>query len=441
MRPIRFAWLLAAAMAAAPLAQAETPNWVTGWTGAVQGPYPVGNPSAQPRLNFAFPDPASGARDQSFRLIVHPDLWGPRARIRLSNAYGTRPVTFDHAFIGEQAIAGTVLKGTNAPLTFGGQPTVTVAPGGSAWSDPVALGFVHDPADPALIGRKLAVSFHVAGQSGPMTWHAKALTTSYLTPQGADAAATAAEGDAAFPFSTASWYFLDAVDVEAPTATKLVVALGDSITDGTDSTLNGDDRWPDDLARRLQSQYGTRVAVVNQGIGGNRIVGPATYTPAQPFAGGPSAEQRLERDVLSLSGVTSVIWMEGTNDFGNAGEGVTVEQVEAGVQRVVDRIRAKFPGVKIIGATLTPNLHSTNPDHGSAEEDRKVRAYNDFVRTTKLFDGVADFFKVTVDGESGELKPEFVPDSTIGGPGDKLHPNRAGYQAMADTIDLAPLVQ
>jgi lysophospholipase L1-like esterase len=443
MPRFRHACLLAALALAAPLApiaaHAQAPNWVTAWTGSAQGPYPVGNASAQPNLKFAFPDPAAGAKDQGFRLILHPDLWGHRARLRFSNAFGTKPVTFDHVFVGEQAIAGTLVPGTNAPLTFGGQDSVTVPPGQSVWSDAVALGFVHDPADPALAGRKLAASFHVTGASGPMTWHAKALTTSYLTPPGAPPAASAEEGDGAFPFSTASWYFLDAVDVDAAPGTKLVVAFGDSITDGTDSTLNGDDRWPDDLARRLHATYGARVAVVNQGIGGNRIVGPTTYTPARPFAGGPAAEQRLDRDILALSGVTSVIWMEGTNDFGNSGEGVTVEQVEAGVARVVERLRARIPGIRIIGATLTPNLHSTNPDHGSAEEDAKVRAYNAFVRATKLFDGVADFAKVTADPETGEMKAEFVPDSTIGGPGDKLHPNRAGYRAMADAIDLAPL--
>jgi lysophospholipase L1-like esterase len=441
MRPTRLTCLVAAVVAVSLHAHAQAPNWITSWTGSVQGPYPVGNASAQPNLKFAFPDPAAGANDQSFRLIIHPDLWGARTRLRLSNAYGTQPVTFDHVYVGEQALAGSLVHGTNTEVAFAGQASVTVPPGGSVWSDPVALPFVHDAADPALVGRKLAVSFHIADASGPMTWHAKALTTSYLSPPGAGAAATADEADAALPFSTASWYFLDAVDMQAAPGTRLVVTFGDSITDGTDSTLNGDDRWPDDLARRLHAAYGIRVVVVNQGIGGNRIIGPTTYTSAQPFAGGPSAEQRLDRDVLALSGVTSVIWMEGTNDFGRAGEGVTVEQVEAGVKTIVDRLHGKLPGVKIIGATLTPTLHSTNPDHGSPEEAAKVNAYNSFVLSTKLFDGVADFSKVTLDPETGEMKAEFVPDSTIGGPGDKLHPNRAGYQAMADSIDLAPLAQ
>jgi lysophospholipase L1-like esterase len=446
MRDVRLAGVLAIVIACATGAQAQsadtqtgktqTPNWVTSWTGSAQGPFPVGNASAQPNLSFAFPDPASGARDQTFRLIVHPDLWSQHTRLRFSNSFGTQPVTFDHVFVGEQAIAGTLVKGSNAPVGFNGQPNVVVPPGQTVWSDPVQLPFIHDLADPSLVGRKLAVSFHLAGQSGPMTWHAKALTTSYLTPPGAGAEAAADESDTAFPFATASWYFLDAVDMDAPAGTKLVVAFGDSITDGTDSTLNGDDRWPDVLARRLQAQYGNRVVVVNQGIGGNRIIGPATYTAQKPFPGGPAAQQRLERDILQLSGVSAVIWMEGTNDFGKAGEGVTPEQVEAGVKDVVGQLRARLPGVKVIGATLTPDLHSTNPEHGSAEENTKILAYNDFLRDSKVFDAVLDFNKVTLDPASGEMKPEFVPDNTIGGPGDKLHPNRAGYRAMANSIDL-----
>lgn len=311
MRSVRRAGLLAAMVACAPGAHAQPPNWVTSWTGSAQGPYPVGNASAQPNLSFAFPNPAAGARDQTFRLIVHPGLWSRSARLRFSNAYGTQPVTFDHVFAGEQAIAGTLVKGSNAAVAFGGQASVTVQPGQSVWSDPVSLPFIHDPAAPSLTGRKLAISLHVAGQSGPMTWHAKALTTSYVTAPGAGAAATADEGDDAFPFATASWYFLDAVDMDAPAGTKLAVAFGDSITDGTASTLNGDDRWPDVLARRLQAQHGSRVVVVNQGIGGNRIIGPASYTPEKPFAGGPAAQQRLDRDILQLSGVSAVIWMEG----------------------------------------------------------------------------------------------------------------------------------
>jgi lysophospholipase L1-like esterase len=440
MQPRSFIRLLCVLCILAPaLAWAQgSQKWVTSWTGAVQGPYPVGNPSAQPNLSIALPSATDGARDQTFRLIVHPGIWGSHTRLRFSNTFGTRPITFDGVFVGLQATGGTIVPDTNHPVLFAGKPSVTVAPGQSVWSDAAALPFVHNPADPMLIGRKLSVSFHVDGTTGPMTWHAKALTTSYLTLPGAGSKGRE-EGDANFPFSTTSWYFLDAVDMMAPSSTRLVVAFGDSITDGTDSTLNGDDRWPDVLARRLRAAYGPNVAVVNEGIGGNRVIGPATYTAAHPFSGGPAALQRVDRDLLGLSGVSAVILLEGTNDFGKSGEGATQEAVEAGVKDFVTRVRERIKGVHIIGATLPPNLTSTNPDHGSPQEDALVRGYNDFIRTTKLFDGVVDFYKVTVDPETGTMKAMFIPDSTTGGPGDKLHPNRAGYQAMGNAIDLHAL--
>jgi hypothetical protein len=158
-------------------------KWVVSWTGSAQGPYPIGNPSAQPDQKFAFPTPDTGARDQTFRLIVRPDLWGRQARLRLTNVFGTRPVTFDGVFVGLQVGGAAVPKASNRPVTFGSKTSVTVAPGASVWSDAVALGFVRNPAAPDLAGRKLSVSFHIAGESGPMTWHAKALQTSYRARQ------------------------------------------------------------------------------------------------------------------------------------------------------------------------------------------------------------------------------------------------------------------
>jgi lysophospholipase L1-like esterase len=267
-----------------------------------------------------------------------------------------------------------------------------------------------------------------------MTWHAKALTTSYLTAPGAGAKG-AAEDEQEFPFSTASWYFLDALDMMAPANACAIVALGDSITDGTASTMNGDDRWPDVLARRLHAIHGNNIAVVNAGIGGNQVVGPATYSPRQPFPGGPSAKDRLDRDVLSLSGVAAVIWLEGINDFSKNGN-ASVAAVEAGMKDVVNRIRAQFSGVRMIGATVTSALGSTNANHGSPEEDAKRKALNQFIRAGGLFDGVADFDAATLDPQTGGIRTEFVPDSTTGGPGDKIHPNRVGYLAMGMAIDL-----
>ena len=445
----RFAIAMTALIGSAALAQGAAPRpgsasagiWVTAWTGSLQGPHPVGNPSAQPDMRFAFPVPASGARDQSFRLIVRPDLWGRQARLRFSNALGTRPVTFDGAFVGLQRGSAAVVAGTQRPVTFGGRRAATVPPGESVWSDAVTLPFVRDPESEAgmamLAGRRLAVSFHVAGESGPMTWHAKALNTSHVSRPGAGAVG-AADDESAFPFSTTSWYFLDAVDMRASTDARVVVAFGDSITDGTASTLNGDDRWVDVLARRLHALHGNRVAVVNAGIGGNQVVGPATYSPAQPFPGGPSARDRLQRDVLSLSGVSTVIWFEGINDFSRNGN-ASFETVRDGMVEGVARLRAGLPGVRAIGATLTSALGSSSAAHGHVEQDDRRRMLNDFIRTSGLFDGVADFDAATLDPATGAMRDEFVPESTTGGPGDRLHPNRTGYLAMGRAIDLGVL--
>jgi lysophospholipase L1-like esterase len=428
-----FVLTLPVLMAAAAFAQPAAPasDWVAAWTASVQGPYPVGNATAQPELKFALPSAERGASDQSFRLIVRPDIWGREARIRLSNAFGTRPVTFDDVHVGLQTSGSALVPSSNQPATFAGKSSVTIQGGQSVLSDPVALPWVKDRDDPMLANRKLAVSFHVAGDSGPVTWHAKALTTSYLSGPGSGAHA-GKEAESAFPFSSTSWYFLDEIDMVAP-GTKAVVAFGDSITDGTASTLNGDDRWPDVFSRRVHAALGDRYSVVNAGIGGNMVAWPADYA-ANPFAGGPAATERLDRDVISLPGISTVIWLEGINDFGNAG--ADPAKVEDGVRRVVERVRARIPGVKVFMATLTSAVNSTNGGYGAPAVEEKRRAYNDFIRSAKIFDGVIDFDAATVDPRTGELKAEFQPNSTTGGPGDKLHPNRAGYAAMGRAIDL-----
>ena len=193
------------------------------------------------------------------------------------------------------------------------------------------------------------------------------------------------------------------------------------------------------LSRRLHAAYGNRVSIVNAGIGGNQVVGPAEYSPQKPFPGGPSAGSRLERDVLSLSGVATVIWLEGINDFSKNGN-ASLEAVQAGMQGMVARMRARIPGVRIIGATVTSAFGSTSAAHGFPEQDEKRKALNDFIRTSGLFDGVADFDKATLDAQTGGMRAEFVPESTTGGPGDKLHPNRLGYAAMGASIDLGLLL-
>ncbi len=429
--------MLLRALLLASMTLVTTPSfaqrWVTSWAGSAQGPYPSGNATAQPELKFAFPD--NVVHDQTFRLIVRPTAWGRRARLRFSNVFGTGPLTVDGAFAGLQMSGAAVSPGSNRPVTFKGKKTATIPAGADLWSDAVTLPFASNPDAPELQGRKLAVSFHVAGDVKTMTWHAKALQTSYVTAPGAGSLGEL-EDESAFPNSTTSWYFVDAVDMQSGPELSAVLCFGDSITDGTDSTLNGDDRWPDVLDRRLRGA-GTPMAVVNAGIGGNQVVGPAEYGPDKPFPGGPSALARLDRDVLSLSGVTHVIWLEGINDFSANGIKASFEQVREGMKEGVKRIRAKFKGVKIIGATLTPVGGTTAAGHGSPDQDAKRRQLNDFIRNSGgTFDGFVDFEKATLDRATGGLRPEFVPNSTIGGPGDGLHPNRAGYAAMGDAVDL-----
>jgi hypothetical protein len=243
---------------------------MTSWAASPQGPYPSGAAVAQPDLEFALP--GNAAVEQTFRLIVRPGMWSQRMRIHFTNLFGSQPVTLDGVYVGLQKTGATIVGGTNQPVSFNGRSGFTfLQPGQSTSSDPVKLQFVQGHSDAQgngndqgnndnqgnggndgsdMVGRKLAVSFHTVGTTGPMTWHAKAMTTSYVTNQGAGSVGNT-EGDV-FPTSTTSWYFIDKIDMDAPTGTQLVVALGDSITDGTSSTINGDDRWPDVVARRLR---------------------------------------------------------------------------------------------------------------------------------------------------------------------------------------------
>jgi lysophospholipase L1-like esterase len=406
-------------------------HWATVWTGSSQGPYPAGNAVAQPDLQAVFPGEVS--HDQTFRLILKPDLWSGTLRLRFSNVLGSHPLQLDGIYAGVHAVAGRLLPGTNRPVRFAGASTVTIQPGRLLWSDPVTLDYV-DRSPGVYAERKLAVSFHVVGESGPMTWHAKAMQTSYLSPPQAGSHGGEETSDA-FPFTTTSWYFLDAVDARVPTDTSVVVALGDSITDGTNSTINGDDRWPDFFAARVHASFGSTLAVVNTGIGGNQVVGPAQYNKDQPTGGGPSALERLERDVLALSGVTTVIWLEGINDLGSAH--ANADEVIAGFQQGLARLHAR--GLRVIGATITSSLHST-ATHGTPEVDQQRQKINDWIRHSGAFDAVSDFDAATLDAQSGTLRPEFQPSSSTGGPGDRLHPNRAGYQAMAHSIHLQDLL-
>ena len=453
----RKTWIAGASLAAiltthASQAAEYGSNWAASWTTSIQSAYvaptvPQGaNVSPyvpQPDLSFALPNATTaGATDQTFRMIAKPDLWGQVVRIRLSNAFGAQPVTFAAAAVGLQDYQANVVHGTNTPVTFhGGAASVKVPAGAEVFSDPVHLRFVSQVGSAALTGRSLAVSFAVRGSSGPASFHLAAYGTNYIgAPNSGDA--TLQDGDAAFPYSTTSVFFLSELDVMAPRDTLVVAALGDSITDGTFSTLNGNDRWENAMSRKLHDQLGDHVSVVNQGLGGNAVSG--VYV-------GQSAETRLDRDVLGISGIGAVVWLEGINDLG--GLATTPAPVIAGYEQVVRRLHAH--GIAVIGATLTPayapgGVPPANSPLGAyngsviagrfngAQTDAYRRQLNAFISSSGLFDATADFSAATTDPATGTLQAPFVPNSE-GAAGDYLHPNRYAYQVMGDVAAKAVL--
>ena len=280
---------------------------------------------------------------------------------------------------------------------------------------------------------RVAISIHLPQGAPDATVHSYSAATGWTAPGDQTAATSLTDATTLGPR-----VIITGVEVENRKPARTIVTLGDSITDGTASTLNGDDRWPDVLSRRLHARFGNKIAIVNAGIGGNQVIGPARYSPAEPFAGGPSALDRLERDVLSLSGVTSVIWLEGTNDFSKNGN-ASAEAVMEGMRRGVARMRERIPGIQVLGATVVSALGSTSAAHGSTVQNEKRQALNQFIRTSGVFDGVVEFDAVILDPVSGGMKVDFIHDTTVGGPGDKLHPNRLGYQVMGLAIDVRTL--
>jgi lysophospholipase L1-like esterase len=438
--------LIGFAAASGALADDGGRHWVATWATAPGAsfvyvppvaPAPPGPPTTfapaniQPDLAFPFPSASAlGATEQTLRSIVKPDLWGNTMRFRFSNVFGTQAVTFDEVTVGLQEYSANVVPGTMTRVTFNGKASVTIPVGQEVFSDGITLSWVKD-GEPGIEGRNLAVSYSVVGNSGPMTYHSGANTTSYITAP-ASGNHTEDLDVFAYQFTTTSWFFLDAVDVMAASDTVVVCAFGDSITDGTHTTLNVNDRWMNTLSRRLHNAYGNKVSVVNEAIGGNRVVNPVVVGAAS----GPAAVDRLDRDVLGLSGLTHVIWLEGINDIGG---GHTTDAIIAGYQNIVGRLHAR--GIQVYAGTLTSALGISGVDRGDngPGHDASRKVLNTFIRTSGLFDGVEDFDAATLDPATGNMRTVFLPNSQFTElPWDYLHPNRAGYNAMGLAVDIAP---
>ena len=378
-------------------ASAADGGWRTGWSSAPD--------SAGPAL------PA-----QTLRQVVRTSTKGTRVRIRLSNLYGTQPLTVGAAHVGLSAGGARVAAGSDRPLLFGGRPAVTIAAGGSVLSDPVDLTVA------AL--QPLAVSLYLPAPVAVSTVHGFVLRPTYLK------AAGDATGAADFPSAATddNLYFLSDVEVLGPDTGRTLAVVGDSIADGVGASSADVAGWPDALAARLQAEPALpAIGIANQGIAGNRILNDAS----KPYVG-PSALNRFDRDALDKPGVRWVLLHEGVNDITAArllaapADRVTVEQIEAGMRKLAERARAR--GVKIWAGTLLP--FAGTKDFWSADAERDRLALNAWIRTAGVFDAVVDFDAALRDpADATRLNPAY--DS-----GDHLHPNDAGYRVMAQQVDV-----
>jgi lysophospholipase L1-like esterase len=406
-------WLaLCAPVATVSPAQRE-PNWVASWAAAEQAPE-AGNSLAPGDL-----------RDATVRQIVHLSIGGNRLRVHISNAFGTAPLqlTSVHIACPVSANSPEIDVSTGRTLTFFGRPEVTVPAGAEYVSDPAVFE--------AAPQSNLAITFHIDEPPVGETGHPGSRATSYLVRR--DHVADAGLPDA---MRFDHWFNIGGVDVSASRGSVAIVALGDSITDGRGSTTNGNDRWPDDLARRLltaepAAKLQRAVGVLNEGIGGNRLLLDGL---------GPNALERFDRDVLAQSGVRYLIVLEGINDIGVFGQGAGQPQSahDELVRRIIGAyeqmaLRAHAHHIRVLGGTLTPFAGSAYARAGPrVEADRQ--AVNRWIRAPGHFDAVIDFDRALRDPERPEaLRAAY--DS-----GDHLHPSPAGYRAMAAAIPLTDFV-
>ena len=377
--------------------------------------------------------------NQTVRMVVRSSIGGSSVRIRLSNEKGNAPapVLVDASQVALRGSGNSIVAGSSRALTFNGQASVTIPSKGFVLSDPVSLDV------PPLTD--LAVSLHLPGPIGVNSFHTVTRQTNYVSPAGnfVDAVSLPA-GSTATPY----WFLLSGVDVIHDDRVAALVAFGDSITDGYGDPANRVDAptpwpsWPSRLAERLQSNDSTKsLAVLNAGIAGNRILTDAALSTTPSLASlisyatsGPSGLSRFQRDVVAQPGASCVIVLIGINDIGQGparGQVVTADQIIAGYQQVI--AKARSAGISVIGATLTPFAGYPAPYY-SADNEAKRQAVNAWIRSSNSYDAVIDFEAVVKD-PAAPTQLLATLDS-----GDHLHPNDAGYQAMANAIDL-PTVQ
>ena len=348
--------------------------------------------------------PAPGLADNTLRQVVQVSIGGEKLRVRFSNDFGTNPVTMISVHLALSAGGSAIETSSDQALTFHGKPAVMIPTGESILSD--AFDFHLAPLS------KLAVTISFGDISGAVTGHPGSRSTSYL--QSGD---TVTATDLPNAATIQHWYILNGIDVLVKHSEGAIVTLGDSITDGRGSGTDKNDRWPDDLAHRLQANpHTTDTALLNEGIGGNCVLHGGL---------GPTALSRFDRDVLSQAGARWLIILEGVNDIGGSRVPSVATNLITAYEKMIQQSHAHH--LRVYGATILPFGKSfyDSPAHETARE-----TVNDWIRTSGKFDGLIDFDAVMRDPQNPS-QLQSVTDS-----GDHLHPNETGYKMMADAIDL-----
>lgn len=348
--------------------------------------------------------------DQTIRMIAHTTIAGSRVRIELSNAFGPAAINIGAAHIALRDKDSAIVPASDRALMFSGHPSVSIPDGAVELSDPVNLNL---PAE-----SDVAVSLYIPEETNADTMHNVGLHTTYVAR--GDATSQTAMTDTV----SQSYYWLTNIDIAAAPNAAAIVAFGDSITDGATSTPDTDRSWPSYLARRLAASRGPRIAVLNEGISGNQILRDGA---------GVNALARFDRDVLAQPGVKWMTILEGINDIGirvragaPASDAVTADDLIAGLKQMIER--AHEHGIKVIGCTLTPFEGAAYYSEAGEQVREQV---NEWIRSGKAFDAVVDFDAITRDpAHPKQIRPDFNIR-------DHLHPNDAGYKAMADAIDLS----